>query len=107
MPAVKSVEPVVRRKETNPFRMPDDSSIFVFRNEERERKKKASIFKNLHSSIHMVGPFLTRIKSHNLKTPGFGVHEMVCVCFPLIYTYTNVTTLLVAHLLFLFCFKKR
>ncbi|XP_062400861.1 cilia- and flagella-associated protein 100 [Sardina pilchardus] len=33
-------EPVVRRKETNPFRMPDDSSIFVLRNEERERRKK-------------------------------------------------------------------
>ncbi|XP_076124770.1 cilia- and flagella-associated protein 100 [Alosa pseudoharengus] len=33
-------EPVVRRKGTNPFRMPDDSSIFVLRNEERERRKK-------------------------------------------------------------------
>ncbi|XP_041945258.1 cilia- and flagella-associated protein 100 isoform X3 [Alosa sapidissima] len=33
-------EPVVRRKGTNPFRMPDNSSIFVLRNEERERRKK-------------------------------------------------------------------
>ncbi|KAL2090602.1 hypothetical protein ACEWY4_012865 [Coilia grayii] len=54
--------PVVRRKTVNPFQLPDDTSIFVLRNEERQRKRK-ELEEQRHLKVHEKVTFVGRMRA--------------------------------------------